>query len=190
MALPTIDVNNALSSAVGAGGLSAEALVKLAPRVAAAHAAVYGARAAGRLPYLDLPTDRPAAEAAKALAGELSGFESLLVLGIGGSSLGAKALFTALCHPFHNLLPAAARGGRPRVFFPDNSDGSTFAGLLEVVDLQRSAVAAITKSGGTAETWAQLLLLRERLGAEAARRQVVAITDPEKGALRAVAREE
>jgi len=190
MALPTLDVNNALSSSVGQGGLSPDALEKVAPRVASAHAAIFGARAAGKLPYLDLPTDRAAADAAKALAKELSGYGSLLVLGIGGSSLGAKALFTSLCHPFHNLLPVERRGGRPQVFFPDNSDGSTFSGLLEVVDLQRAAVAAITKSGGTAETWAQLLLLRERLGAEAARRQVVAITDPERGALRAVAREE
>jgi glucose-6-phosphate isomerase len=187
MALPILDINNALSAAAGGGGLAAEHLLTLAPRVRAAHGAIFGARAAGKLPYLDLPTDRVAADAAKALAAELAVHESLLVLGIGGSSLGAKAVFTALCHPFHNLLPRERRGGRPQVFFPDNSDGSSFAGLLETVSVERSAIAAITKSGGTAETWAQLLFLRERLGTEAARRQVVAITDPAKGALRAVA---
>lgn len=185
-----LDVNLSLDGQVAKGGLSKAELDALRPRVEAAHKAVFGARKAGKLPYLDLPTDEKAKNDAKALANELATFENLMVLGIGGSSLGGKALFTALCHPFHNLLPAAKRGNKPRVFFPDNSDAGTFGGLVDAIDLKKTAIAAITKSGGTAETWAQLVYLRERLGADALKKQAVAITDPEKGALRSVAKKE
>ncbi|HZA14145.1 MAG TPA: hypothetical protein VE618_06600, partial [Myxococcaceae bacterium] len=187
-----LDVNLAMDEQIGEAGLRRADLEALASKVKAVHQNLSSERRAGRLPFFDLPRDRAAAEAAAALARELSEeHENLLVLGIGGSSLGAKALFTALCHPLHNLLDAKARRGM-RLFFPDNADPATFAGLLEVLDLDRTAAAAITKSGGTAETWSQLLVLREKWlsrGGEAAlRRHVVAVTDPEKGALRAVAR--
>ncbi|HZA50725.1 MAG TPA: glucose-6-phosphate isomerase [Myxococcaceae bacterium] len=187
-----LDVNLAMDEQIGEAGLRRADLEALASKVKAVHQNLSSERRAGRLPFFDLPRDRAAAEAAAALARELSEeHENLLVLGIGGSSLGAKALFTALCHPLHNLLDAKGRRGM-RLFFPDNADPATFAGLLEVLDLDRTAAAAITKSGGTAETWSQLLVLREKWlsrGGEAAlRRHLVAVTDPEKGALRAVAR--
>ncbi len=191
----TLDVNLATQEQVGKGGLARSDFDALKPRIDAAHQAIVDLRKAGQLPFLDLPTDAPAAKAARDLGKALAaGFDNLVVLGIGGSSLGAKALFTGLCHPFHNLLPAAERQGRTRLFFPDNADASTFAGLLDVIDLQRTAFAAITKSGGTAETWAQLLVVRERLakaGApDALKQHIVAITDPQKGALRSVATRE
>jgi glucose-6-phosphate isomerase len=187
----TLDINCALQEQVGTGGLRREDLEALSARARAIHDELTQGQKEGRHAFLGLPKDAQAAKAAVDLARELcAGMDSLLVLGIGGSSLGAKALFTALCHPFHNQLPAAQRKA-VRLYFPDNSDAGTFAGLLDVVDLPKTAIAAITKSGGTAETWAQLLILRERLrkeGGEAAlKRQLVAITDPSKGALRSVA---
>ncbi len=187
----TLDLNLTTQEQVGQGGLTRADFDALQPKIAAAHQAIVGARAAGQLPFFELPKDAAAAKAAKDLGKELaSTYENLVVLGIGGSSLGAKALFTGLCHPFHNLLPSAVRTGKARLFFPDNSDAATFTGLLEVLDLKRTAFAAITKSGGTAETWAQLLHVRAqlaKLGGEAGKRQVVAVTDPQKGALRSVA---
>ncbi len=185
----TVDLNLAADTQLGPAGLSRADFEALRPRAAEAHEAIVSGRKAGRIAFMELPFDRAAAEAAKSLGRELARFENLLVLGIGGSSLGAKALFTALVHPLHNLLPEKKRNGA-RMFFPDNSDGVTFAALLETLDLSKTAVAAITKSGGTAETWAQLLVVRDRLKAlspDAARRQIVAVTDPEKGALRKVA---
>lgn len=184
-----LDVNFATDAHVGANGLSRADFDAIAPKVKAAHETVFAARKAGKLPYLDLPTDKAATEAATKLGDELARFENFLVLGIGGSSLGAKALFTALCHPFHNLIPASARKSRPRVFFPDNSDASTFAALLDAIDLKNTAIAAITKSGGTAETWAQLLYVREKLK-DAGKNQIVAVTDPDKGALRSASKTE
>lgn len=188
----TLDLNLASDAQVGAAGIKRAELEKLSPKVKAVHDALVSQRRAGRIAFMDLPFDQGAAQAAIDLGRELAAYENLLVLGIGGSSLGAKALFTGLCHPFHNLLPTSVRKA-PRLFFPDNSDPATFAALLELVDLSETAVAAITKSGSTAETWAQLLLVRDRMrviSADAARRQIVAVTDPLKGALRAVAQAE
>ncbi|MFZ5472040.1 MAG: glucose-6-phosphate isomerase [Myxococcota bacterium] len=181
----TIDFNHATLAQLGPHGLSRADFDALAPVARAAHQSLTARRAAGKVAFMDLPFDAAAAKAAKDLAAELGRYENLVVLGIGGSSLGAKALFTALCHPFHNLLTAAKRRGA-RLFFPDNSDPATFSALLETLDLSQTAVAAVTKSGGTAETWAQLLVVQDRLGGRA-KQQIVAVTDPMKGALRQVA---
>lgn len=180
-----LDVNLATVEMMGHSGLSRSDLTALQAKGQAAHQAILRGRQERQLLFMDLPVDAAAAKAAVDLGQSLrSQFDNLVVLGIGGSSLGPRALFSALCHPFHNLRAGREQGAR--LFFPDNSDPATFAGLLETLDLSRTAVAAITKSGGTAETWAQLLVLKDRLGAKA-RDQVVAITDPHKGALRAVA---
>ncbi|MBX5483883.1 MAG: glucose-6-phosphate isomerase [Myxococcaceae bacterium] len=185
-----LDINLATDEQIGANGISLRDLEELAPRVKQLHAELQEKRRTKVLPFFDLPTDTAASEAAKAIAADLSkSYDNLLVLGIGGSSLGAKALFSGLCHPLHNLLPKEKRGGM-RLFFPDNADPVTFSGILDAVDLEKTAVAAITKSGGTAETWSQMLVLRERyarLGEGAFDQRVVAVTDPEKGALRRVA---
>lgn len=186
-----LDVNLATADQLGDAGLKRAELDALVPQVKAAHQQLMAQRNEGKLPFFELPKDTQAKDAAVALARELSrDFQDLLVLGIGGSSLGAKALFTALCHPHHNLLPAERRKGM-RLFFPDNADPATFTGLLDVLDLEKTAIAAITKSGGTAETWSQMLVLRDRFakkgGDAAMARHVVAVTDPEKGALRSVA---
>ncbi len=185
----TLDLNLATNAQVGASGLALSQFTALAPRAMASHDALTTAHASGKLGFMKLPDDHAAKDAAKAMAKELQGaFDDQLVLGIGGSSLGAKALFTALSHPFHNLLPKDKRQGM-RTFFPDNSDGTTFSRLMEIVDPAKAGIVAITKSGGTAETWAQLLYLQNKLGADAMKNQIVAVTDPSKGALRSVATE-
>jgi len=190
----TLDVNLSLEAQAGKGGLRRDELAALEGRAAQAVRTLFSEREAGNRAFLDLPADSIAAQAVKALGRELqSQFENVVVLGIGGSALGPKALFTGLGHPLHNLQPAASRRGA-RLFFPDSPDPTTLTALLDVLDISKTAVVAITKSGGTAETLAQLLVLKDRIaqagGAAAIKHQIVAVTDPEKGALRAIAREE
>lgn len=188
----SLDVNGCFDPA--AGGLARADLVAVA---AAAKGAVEGfeaRRRAGEVGFADLPRDEAALEATVQLAKELAGrFENLLLLGIGGSSLGGRALLGALCHPFHNLLPRERRGAM-RVFFPDNSDPATFEALLGTLDLGETCFATVTKSGGTAETMSQHLALRERclarFGEEGYRERCVLVTDPAKGALREIANED
>jgi glucose-6-phosphate isomerase len=188
----TLDVNGCFDPA--AGGLDRGELAALAPAARAAHAGFEARRKSGELGFADLPADQATADAAVALARDLGArFENLLVLGIGGSSLGGRAIVSALAHPFANLLPRERRGAM-RVFFPDNSDPATFAALLDTLDLAETCFATVTKSGGTAETMAQHLALRERclarFGEAGYRERCVLVTDPAKGALRAIAQAE
>ncbi|MEM9354228.1 MAG: glucose-6-phosphate isomerase [Planctomycetota bacterium] len=91
--------------------------------------------------------------------------DRVVVLGIGGSYMGARALLEALCHPYHNEASKEQRGGRPRISFEGNNvDNDAAAGLIDLLRSEgdRWAIAVISKSGGTLETAAALrVFLRE-----------------------------
>ena len=92
--------------------------------------------------------------------------DRVVLLGIGGSYMGARALMEALCHPYHNALPRAQRGDRPRLVFEGNNfDNDAMQGLFDLLqeDADRWAVVVISKSGGTLETAAALRILLSRL---------------------------
>ncbi|MEL7474198.1 MAG: glucose-6-phosphate isomerase [Planctomycetota bacterium] len=119
-------------------------------------------------------------------------FDNLVVLGIGGSALGNIALHAALNSPTHNLLTDGNRPG-PRVFVVDNVDPRQFSAVLDVCrgssngSLDRTLFNVISKSGETAETAAQFMIVRDMLTRELGdvhRDHVVAVTDPAKGTMR------
>ncbi|MBA7652404.1 Glucose-6-phosphate isomerase [subsurface metagenome] len=120
--------------------------------------------------------------------------DDFVVLGIGGSALGGIALFHSLCHPLHNLISRADRGRVPRVFFLDNIDPHTFKGILDIIHLERTVFNVVTKSGSTAETLSQFLIIRqmliERMGKESLKEHLVATTSSKQGSLKALADEE
>ena len=93
-------------------------------------------------------------------------FDNILVLGIGGSALGGIAVTEALLKPYWNLLSEEQRDGLPRIFFLDNIDPDTMNGLFEVLDLKKTLVNVITKSGSTAETMSQFMIVKDRLEKE------------------------
>jgi glucose-6-phosphate isomerase len=119
-----------------------------------------------------------------------SKFENVVILGIGGSSLGGYALLKALLHPYWNDLPEDRRNGFPRYFFLENVDSDQITGLLDVLDVSRTLFLVVTKSGTTSETMSQYLLVQSLLetcmDCEEATRQLVAITDPKQGLLREI----
>lgn len=124
-------------------------------------------------------------EWARALPPEI---ENFVVLGIGGSSLGARALYSALARPFDPLR--SRKPGMPRrLWFADNVDPVSFNAILELCPPDRTVYNAISKSGGTVETAAQLMIVMDRLGKDRLKQHLVVTTDPEKGALRRVARD-
>jgi glucose-6-phosphate isomerase len=144
-------------------------------------------REAGLLPFLDLPEvnhDRLCALAADAR----ERFTELVVLGIGGSSLGARALIEAL----HGCDVGAT--AHRRVRFCENVDPDEVHALLASVDWDRTQWNVVTKSGSTIETWATFLVVWDelvgRFGHEGARERVIVTTGAERGPLRAFAREE
>ncbi len=120
-------------------------------------------------------------------------FDNVLVLGIGGSALGGIAVTEALLKPYWNLLSAEQRNGLPRIFFMDNIDPDSMSGLLDILDLKKTLVIVITKSGDTAETMSQFLVLKDRLEQELGdsyRQNIVATTDKRTGILRQIAEQE
>ncbi|MEO8199232.1 MAG: glucose-6-phosphate isomerase [Gemmatimonadota bacterium] len=116
--------------------------------------------------------------------------DHVVVLGIGGSALGAKALLNSLRPPAWNELDDEGREFFPRLTVLDNVDPTTIAAALRRIDPRRVLVNVISKSGGTAETMAQYLVIRQWLEdalGSAAYRHLVFTTDPAKGALRQIA---
>jgi glucose-6-phosphate isomerase len=192
-----LDYTNMMAPSIP-GGITDAEWREAAARFTAAHAAVAEQHRAGTLGFLDLPDDRALHQqtldyVARSRQGGSSPTD-VVVLGIGGSALGPIALRTALRPPQWNLLDDAAREGNPRLHVLDNVDPANIVALLARLDLRRSLFIVTSKSGGTAETMSQYLVVRARLaealGDDAARQQIVFVTDPAKGALRTIARAE
>ncbi|MDD3237712.1 MAG: glucose-6-phosphate isomerase [Candidatus Gastranaerophilales bacterium] len=120
-------------------------------------------------------------------------FDNVLILGIGGSALGGMAVCEALLKPYWNFLTPEQRKNFPRIFFLDNIDPDQINGLLDVLDLKKTLVNVITKSGSTAETMSQYMVvmnkLKEELGDDY-RKNIVATTDENTGILRQLSDQE
>jgi glucose-6-phosphate isomerase len=188
-----IDYTNMLAGAVS-DGIPADAWDAAQRDFRAVHTAVKELRGTGVLGFLDLPRDRALHDQSREFAkGARGRFDDVVLLGIGGSALGPIALHTALTKREWNTLTKKGRGGKPRFHVLDNVDPGTIADVLARVELKRTLFIVISKSGGTAETMAQYLIVRgalnEQLGA-GAREHLVFVTDPQKGALRDIARRE
>lgn len=170
-------------------GVTTERFATLAKRAVEAHAGLLADAARGRLGFRELEVQATERARVIAWAREREGrYDDLVVLGIGGSALGALALRTALLPRDWNARSAAQRGGRPRLHILDNVDPRSVRGVLEQVALDRTLFLVVSKSGSTAETMAQYLLVRERLAAAGvpAAQGLVFVTDPVHGVLREV----
>ncbi|MCX5713131.1 MAG: hypothetical protein NTY47_08790 [Candidatus Omnitrophica bacterium] len=128
-----------------------------------------------------------------ALSREISRYENVLFLGIGGSFLGLKAAQDALCTPYYNEF-VGLRNKLPKIYFDGNNlDPQTLSTLLNNLNPRKTFVVVISKSGETTETKAAFIVaqqwLKKSVG-ETYGRQIVAITDPKSGSLRKQAEEE
>ena len=187
-----LDVSGMLRRAVPSG-VTPEAIAALAPRLREAHDAMLADAKRGILGFRELEAQATERERVISWArGVAPECRDVVVLGIGGSALGALALRTALLPRDWNARPLEARGGRPRLHLLDNVDPRSVRGLLDLVDAPRTRFLVISKSGSTAETMSQYLAVRERLASLglAAKDHLAFVTDPEKGVLRRIAREE
>ncbi|MCL2675734.1 MAG: glucose-6-phosphate isomerase [Firmicutes bacterium] len=116
--------------------------------------------------------------------------EAVVVFGIGGSALGIKAAGWSLLHLNHNSLKKHRRGA-PKIYVDDNVDPERLTALLEVINIKKTYFNFITKSGETAETLSQFLvvydLLKRALGKKKAKEHVIVTTTMESGSLYDVA---
>jgi glucose-6-phosphate isomerase len=185
-----LDYNYAMADFVGDRGLKAEELEALTPKLAQVHEELQAGRAGGAYAFFDLPYDTELIDTIRRVAKPLLEWcWELVILGIGGSALGTRALQQALCHPQHNMLPVGRRKHHPGLWILDNIDPDFVYGMLDALNMKRVAVNVISKSGSTAETLAQFLfmyrLLASRLGGEhSLKDRLIITTDPEKGPLR------
>jgi glucose-6-phosphate isomerase len=186
-----VDWTYATDTAVGdRAGINVRELDAMGSRAREVHADLVQAREQGQLGFWDLAAREADAksvrEAAKRIRGE---FEWLVVLGIGGSSLGLRTILDAFC-------PASPFTGRKgcKVIVVDNIDPERLERLDERIDWKTAAVNVVSKSGNTPETAAQFIWMKEKLakavGPEKAKKRIFATTDKSKGLLRPMADKE
>lgn len=164
--------------------------------VKSAHDKLHNKTGAGNdfLGWVDLPVDYDKDEFAriKKAAGKIkSDSDVLIVIGIGGSYLGARAAIETLTHNFHNVLGKDKRKD-PKVFYVGNNISSTYmAELLQAIEGQDVSVNVISKSGTTTEPAIAFRIFRtyleEKYGVDEARKRIYATTDKAKGALKTLA---
>ena len=171
----------------------------MAEYVKEAHNMLHNKTGAGNdfLGWVNLPTDYDKEEFArikKAAEKIRSDSDVLVVIGIGGSYLGARAAVEMLQHSFYNALDKDKRKG-PAIFFAGNNISSTYmADLLETVEGKDISVNVISKSGTTTEPAIAFRifkdLLEKKYGKEGAKERIYATTDKARGALKSLADEE
>ncbi len=176
-------------------GIKEEEIKALIPRFREIHQDLSKKRTEDQLPFLTIPFHPSLVQEIRKYTRQVKGWvENFVVLGIGGSALGTRALQTALNHPHYNLLSRTMRKGFSRLFVCDNVDPDGFKALLDMIDIRKTLFNVISKSGGTAETISQFLIVREilkkRLGNRKEADHLVITTDPAKGILRKIALEE
>ena len=167
--------------------------------VESAHNMLHNKTGAGNdyLGWVNLPNDYDKEEFArikKAAEKIRSNSDALIVIGIGGSYLGARAAIEMLSHSFYNTLDKNKRKA-PAIFFAGNNISSTYmADLLETIEDMDISVNVISKSGTTTEPAIAFRIFKELLekkyGKEGAKERIFATTDKARGALKTLADEE
>jgi glucose-6-phosphate isomerase len=158
---------------------------KLAPReIMDARQELIKLHKTGEQGWLNILDDKKHISEVKKTVKKFGKFKNLLVLGIGGSDLGARAILSAL----------RTSGKKTKVHFAgDTTDPDEISSILDNVNWKQTAINVISKSGGTLETMSVFFEAKERLeravGVKKAATAIICTTDPEHGALLDLARQ-
>lgn len=171
----------------------------LKPQILTAHKLLHEGTGAGNdyIGWLDYPKSYDKEEFARiktAAENIRKQADVLIVIGIGGSYLGAKTVIDALSHSFYNELPKEKRKG-PKIYFAGHQISGTYLNdLLEMIEGQSVYLNVISKSGTTTEPAIAFRVLKNALikkyGHDEAVKRIYATTDEKSGALRALSTEE
>ncbi len=177
--------------------VSDEEIINMKETVRVAHKKLHEKTGAGNdfLGWVDLPEnyDKNEFQRIKTAAEKIrNNSEILIVIGIGGSYLGAKAGISMLSHTFYNEMSTK---GSPAIYFAGNSISSTYlSDLLELVEGKDFSVNVISKSGTTTEPAVAFRIFKElienKYGKDEAKNRIFATTDKARGALKNLADEE
>lgn len=186
----TFDFNNMVAESVKSG-LTKDEITAAANKIPQVHAGVSAKRAINKwreLPYNQEDIIKDIEKEARRIN---DNYEAFVVLGIGGSALGSKALFTALKHLKYNELTKEKRGG-VKFYVADNVDPEGLSSLIDVIDPKKTVFHVITKSGNTVETVTQFMLvlnlLQKQMG-DNFKDNIIITTDKEKGNIKRIADE-
>ena len=179
--------------------LQKEEIIALQPMVNEAHKMLHEKTGAGNdfLGWLNLPQDYDKDEfirIKKAAEKIKNDSEVLIIIGIGGSYLGSRAVIEMLSNSFFNGLNKEKRKA-PQIYYAGNNISSTYlSDLLEVIDGKDISLNVISKSGTTTEPAIAFRifkdLLEKKYGKEEAKKRIYATTDKSKGALKSLAKKE
>lgn len=177
--------------------ISAKEINQLSSETLAAQDTLYKGEGKGNdyLGWLHLPAEIRKEQIAgieTAVAGLRRKTEILVVVGIGGSYLGARAVNNAMAHNFAHLKKGKKA---PHMIFAGQNIGEDYMHeLLELLDEQSYSIVVISKSGTTTEPALAFRILKnhleEKVGKQEARDRIIAVTDSSKGALRQLANDE
>lgn len=191
-----MDVNNMFTDFVGEKGISEQQLAEISEVIQKAKAGVEQKRKDGKIDWIELPYNQDAVvkDIESYVAEVKDDFDAFVVLGIGGSALGPMAVQQAINHPYYNEIPREKRGGYPRFYVADNVDPEKLVYLFQNIDVTKTLFNCVSKSGSTSETMSQFMiiktLLEEKMGKDAAKKNIVCTTDAVNGNLIKIAKEE
>ena len=190
----TLDYSNVLPFIGGQ-----EAVDRMEPQIKVAHDMLHKKNGPGNdfLGWLDLPTNYDKEEFSrikKAAAKIRRDSDVLIVIGIGGSYLGARAVIEMLGHSFANVASKKVRKS-PIILFCGNSISATYlADMMDIIEGKNISLNIISKSGTTTEPAIAFRILRaymeNKYGKEEAKNRIYATTDKARGALKGLADEE
>ena len=189
--LPTFDYRNTLWNAVADQGIT-ESDLDFARAISALRD--FRARVdSGEIGFPNLPDDQKTANEVARFATKMRGtVDAIVVLGIGGSALGAYALDAAIRGP--HPVQVGVDKKHPRLVVLDNVDSGFIDAALRGLNPKRTAVCVIAKSGGTAETLSTFMIVHawmtKSLGAKKTAARIIAVTDANKGDLLGIAKQE
>ncbi|WP_457640812.1 glucose-6-phosphate isomerase [Persephonella sp.] len=175
-----IDYTNVMAETIGErDGILREELLSFRHFVVETHSRIQKEKERkfyfAKLPYQDT-------EYIKIVAQEIrEKFDYFVLIGIGGSSLGAQMLFESLKGINHNIF------NRPKFFIMDNVDPDKFKAIMDIIEIEKTCFNVISKSGSTVETIANFAIILDVLRSELSERwnqHLIFTTDPEKGFLR------
>jgi len=181
-----VDFNYAMSAFIE-GGLDDNSLAKYREKARMGLSRLLKLVDDGKVGFVNLPEQDTSDM--KKYAKEMSGkFNDLIIIGIGGSTLGTETIFGALLPYGHNARSFSTRGAFPRVWVADNVDPSKISAILKECQPEDTFVCVISKSGSTVETAANFNIIYEWLdeSVKDIKKHVCAITDPETGTMRKI----
>ncbi|OGO84457.1 MAG: glucose-6-phosphate isomerase [Clostridiales bacterium GWD2_32_59] len=190
-----LDFNYMMEDFIGEHGIKHQQVNEILHKIEHAQKNMEVKRKEGKMDFRDLPYNQDeVVEEILKFAGENKGkIDNFVLIGIGGQALGPVAIQQALNHLFYNELSKEQRNGLPRFYVLDNVDPQRIVELLDIIDIEKTMLNVSSKSGSTAESLSQYMILekmlQDKVGEEKLKDLLVFTTDKEKGNLIKIAKE-